>query len=188
MKNRLDLIELCKIVSDENESLSNRRAVLWSLAHIAIHPEGLPFLQHECNCHFLDVVTTIALHSPVLSLRGTAFLALSFLSSSDTIRSLLQERGWFCECYSGNPICYPLHENPTFFSDVEPDNWAFPICTHFHSNKEMDFEAKYLKPTNQPASKPQSFSCPSDLLIESMESSKEEDTVLALIRRNWKRV
>ena len=44
LKGRLDLIELCKILSDDNETLSNRLAVLWSIAHIAIKQKGLDLL------------------------------------------------------------------------------------------------------------------------------------------------
>ena len=176
----MDIVELCKIISDESETLSNRRAVLWSIAHIAIHPEGLTFLKEDCDCDFIDIIITLALHCPVLSLRGTAFLALSFLSSSPSIRPILQDRGWFCECYSGSPVCYPLQSSPTLFTDISTENRVLPLCTHFHPNKELKFEARFLKPLNH-ASSVETVVCPSDLILMDTEITKEEETVLSLI-------
>lgn len=184
MKSRLDVVELCKIISDDNETLSNRRAVLWSVAHIAIQSGGLEFLQEECDCSFLDVVISLATESSVLSLRGTAFLVLSFLSSSSPIRFLIKEKGWFCESYSGNPVCYPLTTNSTLFNNINAENWDLPICTHFHSPKQMRFdglEAISKTPRECAEESFQTPVCPSDILIINKEITKEEETVLFLV-------
>lgn len=184
LKSRLDVVELCKIISDENDTLSNRRAVLWSVAHIAIQSGGLEFLQEECNCSFLGVVLSLATESSVLSLRGTAFLVLSFLSFSSPIRSLIKERGWFCESYSGNPVCYPLTTNSTLFNNVNAENWDLPICTHFHSQKQMKFDGLKAILKTSGESVEESFQapiCPSDILIVNKELSKEEEKVLFLV-------
>lgn len=184
LKGRLDLIELCKILSDENETLSNRLAVLWSIAHIAIQPKGLDFLYDECHCDFIDIVISLAENSSILSLRGTSFLVLSYLSSSETIRPIIRDHGWFCECYSGNPICYPLNDHSTLFNNVSTENWILPICTHFYSHKQIEFKGLSLFNKNGKISNHEYShepNCPSDILILHKEITKEEENILYLI-------
>ena len=47
LQSHIDLTEFCKIATDPSESLMNRRAVFWSLAHIATHPHGTRFLKEQ---------------------------------------------------------------------------------------------------------------------------------------------
>ena len=39
--------ELCAIIADPSETLMNRRAVLWAVAHIVNQEEGEAFIQVE---------------------------------------------------------------------------------------------------------------------------------------------
>ena len=44
IQSRIDLSELCAIITDEEESIINKRTVLWAVAHIAIQNKGYHFL------------------------------------------------------------------------------------------------------------------------------------------------
>lgn len=45
LQSRIDMKELCAIISDPSETLMNRRAVLWAVAHVVNQEEGEAFIQ-----------------------------------------------------------------------------------------------------------------------------------------------
>ena len=45
LQSHIDLVELCKILTDPQESLINRRSVLWAVDHIINQPEGDSFIR-----------------------------------------------------------------------------------------------------------------------------------------------
>lgn len=45
LRDIIQLQSMCSMMEDQEESLQNRRAVLWSLAHIAVQPKGTLFLK-----------------------------------------------------------------------------------------------------------------------------------------------
>ena len=52
IQSRIDISELCSIITDEEESVVNKQTVLWIIAHIAIQDKGYHFLQVRNNHSF----------------------------------------------------------------------------------------------------------------------------------------
>lgn len=44
LQSHIDLVELCKILTDPQETLINRRSVLWAVGHIVNQAEGDAFI------------------------------------------------------------------------------------------------------------------------------------------------
>lgn len=138
----IQLQSMCAMMEDENELLQNRRAVLWSLAHIAVLPKGLLFLKNHGRIDLLPSLTHMAHSDNSLTMRGSCLLVLSVLASNPDLHAPLQKLGWNCDATNHHSICLP-QEFESFFSDIiSTDNWTLPQCDHFtrtshHHRKDL---------------------------------------------------
>lgn len=104
------------------ESLMKLKGCLWAVGHAGSNSSGASFL--ESTGVVADIIA-IAEHSPIYSLKGTAFLVLGLISSTVEGMELLDEFGWECAIrLMDNPlgICIPANLE-SFFSvpDCEGD-------------------------------------------------------------------
>ena len=59
IQSRIDLSELCAIITDEEESVMNKRTVLWAVAHIAIQNKGYQYLLVGNRCFGIFTLFTL---------------------------------------------------------------------------------------------------------------------------------
>ena len=195
LQSHIDLTEFCKLATDPSESLMNRRAVIWSLAHIATHPHGTRFLKEQCGLDFVETVETMALEDDFLSLRGTAMMILSFVVTNSSIREELTEKGWFCGMMGGNAICLPMKKQDQFFPSVLSENWLIPTCNHFRKcdapTEVPGFQHLARSESQQEAGcgeYTQTNVCPSDIAIREEDVTEDEKKIIQLIcGREWAR-
>lgn len=182
------MVEFCKIVTDPSESITNRRAVCWSLAHIVVQPRGESFLLNQCHFDFIATLQNMALDEDFLSLRGTALMALSFVVSNPSIRDKLTEQGWYCGVTSGNTICLPVSKQDTFYKSVTSENWLLPTCNHFRKSEAASVDGSAFTNLARGGEKVsvggynQTNICPSDITIVEEDVTEDEKKIIQLVR------
>lgn len=87
--------QLQKLLGDlqSDTNALQKRAALWALGQAGCTDRGVESLD---RLGAVDVLVSIAERSPTLSLRGTAYQALSNLARSRKGRQSLERRGWRC--------------------------------------------------------------------------------------------
>ena len=92
----------------KHSPIIEKRAALWGLGHIGCTERGVKYL---ISLNAVDNMIEIAEKSPVLSLRGTAFQAVSLLARTNLGKAELSKRGWACSEPIHATIAMP--ENPS---------------------------------------------------------------------------
>lgn len=125
------LSDITQIIMDPYKSLVDRRAALWAIAHIAAQAEGVEFLKGNASVDIIPAVIDIIQNDPFLSFRGSAYMALSFISSSAVTHEDITNNGWVTETNNGCNVCWPADIRKLFRSGVVTENWKVPTCDHF---------------------------------------------------------
>lgn len=182
LRHKVKLKEMCNIITDASESIINRRSALWSVSHIAMSGR-LEYIRTELQCDLISTLMEIAEKDPILSLRGSAYMILTWFAAEPSFQKEISARGWYCSQNGANSICVPQNEE-FLFSNIICSNWPLPICSHFQQQPVPKQDAPPYKVGDE---KEPSYSistiCPSDVIIPTVELSKEERHVFDLICR-----
>mmetsp|Transcript_14261 Transcript_14261/g.14335 ORF Transcript_14261/g.14335 Transcript_14261/m.14335 type:complete len:344 (+) Transcript_14261:359-1390(+) len=119
---------LAKLTSDG--PIIEKRAALWALGHTGCTERGVIYLT---SLRAIGTMINIAEQSPVLSLRGTAFQAVSLLAKSQLGRSELAKHGWASPVSMQATIAMPLKAEAIFWLEDEEK-------TPFYSDKCLEAE------------------------------------------------
>jgi hypothetical protein len=116
------LVRLLEGLQSDANALQ-KRAALWAIGQAGCTDRGVSSLE---RIGAVDVLVSIAERCPVLSLRGTAYQALSNLARSRKGRQSLERRGWRCAEPLNASIAMP-QDVSAFFSmplDLYQGFWA----------------------------------------------------------------
>lgn len=102
----VELIDSYIISEEDFSDVIELKSAIWSLGNIASVDRGLEVVQKSAG---ISKLIHIALKSKILSLKGTAVLALGLISTHERGKNTLDELGWCSTSFSsGNPgICIP---------------------------------------------------------------------------------
>lgn len=107
-------------------SVIKKREALWALGHAGCSDRGITYIN---KLGAVKLMIQIAEKSPVLSLRGTAFQALSLLARSQDGRNILYKYGWASPESINATIALPLQPSKIFWLekdtkiDLFQDEW-----------------------------------------------------------------
>lgn len=179
---RINMSELCKIAFNPDETLINRRAIVWTIAHIAVKEGGIAYLQEFCHCNAVESLLHMALSDPILSMRAVVLMASSFMASNPSLHKAIEEQEWFCDSYCGNSVCLPL--NP--FAEIVSENGLLLCCDHFRiqSKKELsasEFSDLFNPLHNKEIMHSKLSMCPSDISVNAATVTEAESLILELI-------
>jgi hypothetical protein len=117
--------ELIQSLQGESTVIKKREA-LWALGHAGCSDRGVMYIN---KLGAVKLMVYIAEKSPVLSLRGTAFQALSLLARSQDGRNILYKYGWASPESINATIALPLQPSKIFWLekdtkiDLFQDEW-----------------------------------------------------------------
>lgn len=117
--------ELIQSLQGESSVIKKREA-LWALGHAGCSDRGVMYIN---KLGAVKLMVYIAEKSPVLSLRGTAFQALSLLARSQDGRNILYKYGWASPESINATIALPLQPSKIFWLekdtkiDLFQDEW-----------------------------------------------------------------
>ena len=109
--------QIVQLLTDLRSELPGirKRAALWALGHTGCTERGCAYL---IRLKAVEKIVKVAEQSPVLSLRGTAYQALSLISKSNKGKQELLRLGWASPEHQNSTISMPL--NPTAFFTIAP--------------------------------------------------------------------
>lgn len=105
-----------------------KRAALWALGHTGCTERGCAYL---IRLKSVEKLVKIAEQSPILSLRGTAYQALSLISKSNKGKQELLRLGWASPEHQNSTISMPL--DPTTFFTIAPYQCQGYYADHLQS-------------------------------------------------------
>ena len=179
---RINMSELCKIAFNPDETLINRRAIVWTIAHIAVKEGGIAYLQEFCHCNAVESLLHMALSDPILSMRAVVLMASSFMASNPSLHKAIEEQGWFCDSYCGNSVCLPLVP----FAEIVSENGLLLCCDHFRIQTKKELSASEFSDLFNPLHNKEIMHsklsmCPSDISVNVATITEAESLILELI-------
>ena len=179
---RINMTELCKIAFDPDETLLNRRAIVWTIAHIAVKQDGVEYLRDFCHCNAIESLLQMALSDPILSMRAVVLMACSFVASNRSLHKAIEEQGWFCDSYCGNSVCLPLAP----FAEIVSENGLLLCCDHFRIQTKKELSAAEFSDLFNPLHNKELMHsklsmCPSDIVVNEATMTEVESLALELI-------
>lgn len=121
LKNSGYISEYCSKLNKKVPIL-NKRAYLWALGCTGSTDIGTELL---LKTDAVSLMVNIAENSPTLSLRGTAFQALSLISRNKVGKRVLNDLGWVCNEANQASIMLPSNPNCIFFIEKNQEFLPF---------------------------------------------------------------
>ncbi|XP_062509189.1 rapamycin-insensitive companion of mTOR-like [Corticium candelabrum] len=121
-----NFIETLNNSSMTSSDVLDKKAAIWALGHIGTSHWGVQLLQNQ---YVIEQLVEVAETSPVLSIRGTAFYALSLIARTKLGSNRLHELGWLCLRHNGEQQ-WPVTEiTPQSASDSDTYSLDRPLST-----------------------------------------------------------